>query len=133
MVDATTLQIATVAAPFAFASRIPARVSAVSPDWEMATHSVPSSTTGSRYRYSDPRSTSTGIRASPSIMNFPTRAACHDVPQAISVTFLRAVICSTESGNVSKKTSPDSGSIRPARVSRIARGCSWISFSMKWR
>ena len=120
-------------APFPRASRKPASVSAVSPDCEMGMQRVPSSTTGSRYRYSEPRSTSTGRRASPSIMNLPTSAACHEVPQATTSTFRSRRSCSSGSGRVSKKTSPVSGSILPASVSRMARGCSWISFNMKWR
>ena len=44
----TTLHTAAVRAPLALASRIAASVSAVSPDWEMKTQSVLSSTSGSR-------------------------------------------------------------------------------------
>ena len=44
----STLQMANVLAPFALASRIAPSVSAVSPDWEMATQSVSGVTSGSR-------------------------------------------------------------------------------------
>src|SRR3989304_3156966 len=58
MGEEPTLQIEIAAAPFPLASRRPASVSAVSPDWDTGMHKVPGSTTGSRYRYSEPRSTS---------------------------------------------------------------------------
>ncbi len=46
--EPTMLVTATTWAPAARATRIAARVSAVSPDWLMATHSVPGPITGSR-------------------------------------------------------------------------------------
>src|SRR6266852_1561766 len=53
-IEPMTLQIASVGEPFSFASRCPASVSAVSPDWLMHTVSVLLSRIGSRYRNSLP-------------------------------------------------------------------------------
>jgi hypothetical protein len=50
----TTLQIAMLRAPFRFASRSAASVSAVSPDWVMTTASSLPLMIGLRYRYSEP-------------------------------------------------------------------------------
>jgi len=47
-VEPTTLTTPSASAPFSFASRKAASVSAVSPDWLMATATVPSSTSGLR-------------------------------------------------------------------------------------
>ena len=71
----TTLTMDRTRAPRFFASRKAARVSAVSPDWLMISTSVLESTIGSRYRNSDARSTSTGIRVSFSSTYLPTTPA----------------------------------------------------------
>src|SRR3989449_6600339 len=61
--DPTTLQIATLFDPQSFACRSAPSVSAVSPDWEIATVSVERLSSGTRYRYSEAMSTTTGIRS----------------------------------------------------------------------
>jgi hypothetical protein len=61
-------------------------------------------------------------------MNLPTSAACHEVPQAMIVTFFKlATSISTPSRNASLCSTDR----RPRSVSVTARDCSWISFNMK--
>ena len=57
------------------------------------------------------------------------RPAWYDVPQAM--TYTRSIRLSSSS--VRSSSSMDSAPFtrRPASVSRITRGCSWISFNMK--
>jgi len=66
MVEPTTLQTPNTNAPLDFASFIAARVSAVSPDWEIAITTSFSVITGFLYLNSDAYSTSTGILANSS-------------------------------------------------------------------
>jgi hypothetical protein len=68
------------------------------------------------------------MRARPSIRNSPTIDAWYEVPQA---TKMIRLIAGTSSLTSSRLTSSRSRSTRPTRVSATARGCSWISFSMK--
>ena len=67
----TTFTMDSTRAPRAFASRMAAMVSSVSPDWLMTSTSVFSSTSGSQYRNSDASVTSTGMRASFSMLYLP--------------------------------------------------------------
>src|SRR2546425_4670407 len=83
MVEPTTFTRPSVRAPRRLASRRAASVSAVSPDCEIPTTSVRSSTIGLRYRNSEAYSTSDGMRASSSIMYSPISAECHEVLQAM--------------------------------------------------
>ena len=71
----TTLTMDSTRAPRRLASRMAARVSAVSPDWLMTMARVFASTMGSRYRNSDATSTSTGMRVSFSSTYLPTTPA----------------------------------------------------------
>ena len=102
----TTLQIETILAPFFFASLNAANVSAVSPDWEIAINRTSLSTIGSLYLNSDAISTSTGSLTSSSIINLPTRPACHDVPHATTITFFNPLISDSESFISSRYTLP---------------------------
>jgi len=86
MAEPTTLQMEKARAPRALATLTAARVSAVSPDCEMASVITLGPTRGSRLRNSLASSTSTGRRASCSIMMRPTRPACQEVPQATMVS-----------------------------------------------
>ena len=61
--EPTVLVTARLFAPRRFASFSAASVSLVSPDWLITMQNVFSSVNGSRYRYSDAISTSTGMRA----------------------------------------------------------------------
>src|SRR4030042_2725282 len=70
------------------ASSMAPRVSAVSPDCEMAITRVFSSIVGFLYLNSAAYSTSAGILTNFSIRYSPIRAACQDVPQAVSTTRL---------------------------------------------
>ena len=83
--DPTTLQTPKTKAPFDFASFIAAKVSAVSPDCEIAIITSFEVIIGFLYLNSDAYSTSTGIRALSSIRYSPTKPACQEVPQAIII------------------------------------------------
>ena len=85
--DPTTLQIPNTKAPLFFASFIAARVSAVSPDCEIAITTSLFPITGFLYLNSDAYSTSTGILAKSSKIYSATNPACQDVPQATIVIF----------------------------------------------
>mmetsp|Transcript_58035 Transcript_58035/g.138153 ORF Transcript_58035/g.138153 Transcript_58035/m.138153 type:complete len:265 (-) Transcript_58035:886-1680(-) len=83
IVEPTVLTIPSTRQPASLAWRSAARVSAVSPDWEMTmTMSSSGRSTTERYLNSEAYSTSTGMRQSDSSMYSPTSAACHDVPHA---------------------------------------------------
>ena len=126
-----TLQIARTLPPALRAARTAPIVSAVSPDCEIATKSVSPSMTGRRYRDSEATSTSTGTRASASIMYFAASAACQEVPQPSKST-RRARASRAASRPVSRRSpSSRAASTRGEIVMPIARGCSWISLSMK--
>ena len=73
--EPTMFVTASTLAPARRAKRMAASVSAVSPDWLMATHKVLGPTTGSRYRNSEATSISTGMRAQRSIAYLPTKPA----------------------------------------------------------
>ena len=77
-----TLTMEDVFTPISFAYLSAARVSAVSPDWEMSMSTVFFATAGMRYLNSLAVSTLTGIRASFSMTYFPTIPACMAEPQA---------------------------------------------------
>src|ERR1019366_5289271 len=68
-----------------------------------------------------------GERARRSIMNLPARPACHEVPQAAMVIWVAARRSASVMVMSGRKTRPVSGETRPRMVSRMARGCSWIS------
>ena len=102
----------------------------VSPDWETATTSVRSFTTGSRYRNSCASSTSTGMRHQCSIAYFATSPAYAAVPHA-TTTILSTERSTDSSSRTSSSTSRPRASVRPRRVSATACGWSWISLSMK--
>ena len=104
-----------VLAPFFFARRRAARVSAVSPDWDIAMKRSSLPIIGSLYLNSEATSTVTGIPACLSMMYFPARAACHAVPHATMNMFFALFI----------------SAISTLRVFFITSGCSFISFSMK--
>ena len=91
MVEPTTLQMPITVAPFLLASLIAARVSAVSPDCEIAITTVLGVIIGSLYLNSEAYSTSTGILAYSSIMYSPMRALCQLVPHA-TMNILSALI-----------------------------------------
>ena len=81
---ASTFTMESTRAPRRLASLSDASVSAVSPDWEIPTTSVRSSTIGSRYRNSWARSTSVGMRAKDSISRRPMSPECQEVPHAMT-------------------------------------------------
>ena len=64
-------------------------------------------------------------------MNLPACPACQLVPQAAMLIFCAALNSASLISISSRKTWPVSCEIRPSMVSRTARGCSWISLSMK--
>src|SRR5208337_2944223 len=64
-------------------------------------------------------------------MNFPASPACQLVPQATMRTFWKSRNCCSEICMSSRNTLPLSCDIRPRSVSRMARGCSKISFCIK--
>ena len=133
--EPTTLQTARVLDPRALASSSAPSVSAVSPDWEMAMVRVAPSTTGARYRNSEPMSTSTGTRQRDSTMCLPISAACHEVPQpTMTMRSIRVRASRVRPGpSWAHPRSVSSSSSWSARaVASIVRGCSLISFSMKW-
>ena len=78
-----TLQRPTVIAPCSLAYFIAARVSAVSPDCEIAITTLLLSTKVLLYLNSEAYSTWTGIFANLSIKFLPISPACHEVPQAV--------------------------------------------------
>ena len=86
IVEPTALTIPIVERPRRDPSLSAASVSAVSPDWLIASKRVPSSIAGLRYRNSEAYSTLAGIRAISSSMYSPTRPACQLVPQAVTTT-----------------------------------------------
>ncbi|CAB5017524.1 unannotated protein [freshwater metagenome] len=86
----------------------------VSPDCEIGITKVFSFKLGSRYRYSEASSTSTGIFPHFSIAYFPTKPALKAVPQAI-ITILSIFL------NLIFKSKPES---LPIKVSEMALGCS---------
>ena len=77
-------------APCDLACCMAARVSAVSPDCEMATTTSSGSMTGSLYLNSLAYATSTGILQKCSSSCLPIKPACHDVPQ-LTITMRRAL------------------------------------------
>ncbi len=83
MLDPTTLQTPNTWAPCSFASRMAAKVSAVSPDCEMAMTTSSGRMMGFLYRNSEAYSTSTGMRAKSSKRYSATRPACQLVPHAM--------------------------------------------------
>ena len=83
--EPTTLHIPYIKAPLDLANLIAARVSAVSPDWDIAIIISSLLTTGSLYLNSEAYSTSTEILAIFSNIYSAIKAECHDVPQAIIV------------------------------------------------
>jgi len=132
MVLPTTFVIPRTLIPFAFASRIAARVSAVSPDWLIVITRSPFFRTGFLYLNSLAYSTSTGIRAYSSIRYSATSPACHDVPHAIKIILSILLKSSSFNRNPSSLTIPSSIRILPLNALVIVSGCSKISLSMKW-
>ena len=82
-VEPTTLVNARSRDPRFLARRAAASVSAVSPDWLIATVSVPGFTNGSAYRISWAYSTEVGIRSSRWKISRPTSPAWSAVPHAV--------------------------------------------------
>ena len=124
-----TFDIASVFAPFDFASFNAAIVSAVSPDWLIYIASVLSFTIGSLYLNSEAISTSTGILQSLSNIVFATNPACIAVPHATIYILFKLFKYSFVKFKSSISICPLS-SFAPI-VSLIAFGCSFISFSIK--
>ena len=108
-------------------------VSIVSPDWVTATTSVDGPNSGARKRNSEALSKSAGMPAICSIHQRPIIAACSDVPMPMTRT--RSIPRSVDSGRSKSSARALGGSrrARPRIVSESARGCSWISLSMKCR
>ena len=79
--EPTTLQTPKTKAPFSLANFIAAKVSAVSPDCEIAITTSLLEIIGFLYLNSEAYSTSTGILANSSITYSATNPACHEVPQ----------------------------------------------------
>ena len=132
MVEPCVFTMASVVLPCSCPCRTAMRVSIVSPDWEMATTSVRSSTTGSRYRNSCASSTSTGIRHQCSMAYLATWPAYAAVPQA-TTTILSMLRSTASSIRSSSSTRRPAASVRPSSVSATACGWSAISLSMKDR
>ena len=85
--DPTTLQTPKTNAPFFLASFIAAKVSAVSPDWEIAITMSLSLMTGFLYLNSDAYSTSTGILDKPSKIYSASYPSFQEVKQENIVIF----------------------------------------------
>ena len=83
--DPTTLQIPKVRAPFSFANSKAAKVSAVSPDWDIAITMSFFVKIGFLYLNSEAYSTSTFILERSSIRYSPIKPECHEVPHAIII------------------------------------------------
>ncbi len=131
MDEPTTLQTPKMIAPFDFANSIAARVSAVSPDCEIAITTSPSRMMGFLYLNSDAYSTSTGIRQNSSIMYSATKPACHDVPQA-TIIILSALTSLLAYSRIPPSTNlPVCASSLPRKQSLMDLGCSNISLIMK--
>ena len=112
---------AAICCPLARAWRAAARVSAVSPDWEMKRASPPFGNITSRCRNSEAISTSAGMRATLSNQYLATSAACHEVPAAISVTLGMSPKAKGMSGRVTERSL---GLKKVRRVSPMTVGCS---------
>ena len=125
----TTFTIPRTLAPLAFDSLRAASESAVSPDWLMITTRVPSSMMGSRYLYSEARSTSTGILAIPSNTYLLVIPAWYAEPQA--TIMILSIFCISSSVIFSSSITISQPLMRGEKVSVIAFGCSYISFSIK--
>ena len=121
MVDPFVLQTESIVAFFDFAYRSAIKVSIVSPDCDIGITNVFLSRLGSRYRYSEANSTSTGIFPHFSIAYLPTNPALYAVPHAIITILLNFL-------NLIFKFKPAN---LPINVSAIAFGCSYISLSIK--
>ena len=102
------------AAPFDFAYLSAIKVSIVSPDCEIGITKVFLSRDGSRYRYSEASSTSTGILPHFSIAYLPTNPALYAVPQATITIFSNFL-------NFNLRSNPFN---LPINVSEMALGCS---------
>ena len=129
MEEPTTFTTANVGTPMALAARRAAKLSAVSPDWEMTITRDPGPSSRFRYRNSLASSTRTGTSAMSSITYWAAMPTCQAEPQATISTLSTAESCSSETPTAER-------SIRPSwtrlfRVSRTALGCSWISLIMK--
>ncbi|GBE40146.1 hypothetical protein BMS3Bbin09_00019 [bacterium BMS3Bbin09] len=118
-------------APRRLASFKAASVSAVSPDWVITIIRLSLGIIGFLYLNSDAMSTSHGILAISSIMYLPTSAACHDVPHATRKTLFNFFNSAFFRENSLRSTSFFSKENLPRIVSAIARGCSYISLSIK--
>ena len=131
ILDPTTLQTPKTCAPASFAVFIAASVSAVSPLWEIAMTTSSGRIMGFRYLNSDAYSTSTGIRVNSSSKYSATKPACQLVPQP--KMRIREAFChlSQWSSIPAILISPNFRFMRPLIESRIDRGCSKISFSIK--
>ena len=130
MVEPFTLTMARVLEPRLLARRRAARVSIVSPDWEMMTARVSWSTRGSSYRNSDAMDTVTGMCSTGSMRALATMPACMAVPQAIMWILVHWQ--KSSSGMLSSVKSGRPFDMRGRMVFFRAWGCSWISLSMKW-
>src|SRR5664280_3656774 len=84
----TTLHTPMARAPQCLASLKAAKVSAVSPDWEIKIIASSLLIIGFRYLNSDAYSTSVGTRAFCSIIYSPTRPECQEVPHADIIILL---------------------------------------------
>ena len=127
MAESTTLQIASVRAPRDLASLIAASVSAVSPLWQMATTRSPGA---------DHRLAVAELAGQIHLAGDARRRLDQELADQRRV--VRGPAGQQHHplhvGRTSKPSSMASflsGSSRPRRVSVTARGCSWISLSMK--
>ena len=82
MEEPTTLQTPNAVAPFSFTNLRAAKVSAVSPDWEITITKSSGYITGFLYLNSEAYSTKTGTSAISSKKYFASSPACQLVPQA---------------------------------------------------
>ncbi len=102
MLEPTALTKLYVKMPCSFTNSMAAKVSAVSPDCEMAITISSGNKTGLRYLNSEAYSTSTVMRAKFSNKYLATKPACHDVPQAVIIirrAFKNLSMCGNNSSN----------------------------------
>ena len=121
---ATTFTRPNTSAPRRRASCTAASVSAVSPDWLIASTAVWESRIGLRYRNSLAYSTSTGRRARVSMTYSATSAACQEVPHATRIKRSIRARSRSNGARPPSTTSPSAGLSRPRRALATESGCS---------
>ena len=114
-----------------FASSIAAKVSAVSPDCDIAIITSSLLIIGFLYLNSEAYSTSTGILVKSSKIYSPINPACQEVPQAIIIIRFEFINLLEYSEIPPNLMSLFIKSRRPRIVSTILLGCSYISFNIK--